>query len=425
MTDLRARAIAILHRNDRGGYTVPTDGLYPFQWNWDSGFAALGLRTFDEARAWQELRSLLRGQWADGMVPHIVFHQPDPRYYPGPEVWGIEQAAAAPKAVPTSGITQPPMLGVAAWRLLERAAERDLARAAAAELYPKILAWHRWFRAARDPAGTGLVATFHPWETGMDNSPAWDAPLANVPIDPIPPYERRDLGHVAADQRPRQSEYDRYLTLVHRFRARRWDPAALFAETPFRVTDLATNSILLAADHSLLALGDALGLTEGRAELEAWSERGRRAFAALWDEAAGAYRSQDQLTGEPITVGTAAGFLPLFAGVPDQARAARLIATMERWLGQTRHGVPTTDPAAPQFEPRRYWRGPVWLIVNWMIAEGLGLYGADALADRLRADSRSLVEHGGLWEYYHPETGEGLGGPDFTWTSAMVLAWLQ
>lgn len=30
------RAKRILAANDRGGYTVPTDRLYPFQWNWDS-----------------------------------------------------------------------------------------------------------------------------------------------------------------------------------------------------------------------------------------------------------------------------------------------------------------------------------------------------------------------------------------------------
>ena len=35
-------ARAILARNDRGGYTVPTDRLYPFQWNWDSAFVAIG-----------------------------------------------------------------------------------------------------------------------------------------------------------------------------------------------------------------------------------------------------------------------------------------------------------------------------------------------------------------------------------------------
>ncbi len=38
--DAAAREILIAH--DRGGYSVPTHGLYPYQWNWDSAFAAFG-----------------------------------------------------------------------------------------------------------------------------------------------------------------------------------------------------------------------------------------------------------------------------------------------------------------------------------------------------------------------------------------------
>ena len=50
---MRAQAEEVLRRNDRGGYTVPSARLYPYQWNWDSGFVALGWLTFDEPRAWQ------------------------------------------------------------------------------------------------------------------------------------------------------------------------------------------------------------------------------------------------------------------------------------------------------------------------------------------------------------------------------------
>ena len=43
-TDARDdEARAILARNDRGRYTIPTSGLYPYQWNWDSAFAAVGI----------------------------------------------------------------------------------------------------------------------------------------------------------------------------------------------------------------------------------------------------------------------------------------------------------------------------------------------------------------------------------------------
>src|SRR5690242_20978724 len=76
MTDLLERARAILRGNDRGGYTVPTHRLYPFQWNWDSAFVAMGWATFDEARGFTEVERLLEGQWDDGLVPQIVFHAP-------------------------------------------------------------------------------------------------------------------------------------------------------------------------------------------------------------------------------------------------------------------------------------------------------------------------------------------------------------
>ena len=58
---LDAEAVRILRLNDRGGYTVPTDGLYPYQWNWDSAFAALGFAAFDIGRAWVELETLFSG----------------------------------------------------------------------------------------------------------------------------------------------------------------------------------------------------------------------------------------------------------------------------------------------------------------------------------------------------------------------------
>ena len=82
-------ARAILRGNDRGGYCVPTARLYPFQWNWHFTFVAMGWGTFDEARAWQEITSLLKGQWEDGLIPQIVFHAPSDDYFPGPDVWGI------------------------------------------------------------------------------------------------------------------------------------------------------------------------------------------------------------------------------------------------------------------------------------------------------------------------------------------------
>src|ERR1041384_4354088 len=67
------QAIAVLKTNDRGLYTIPASRLYPHQWLWDSCFIAIGQRHYDTERAKIEILSLLRAQWANGMVPHMIF----------------------------------------------------------------------------------------------------------------------------------------------------------------------------------------------------------------------------------------------------------------------------------------------------------------------------------------------------------------
>jgi glycogen debranching enzyme len=87
--------------------------------------------------------------------------------------------------------------------------------------------------------------------------------------------------------------------------------------------------------------------------------------------------------------------------------------------------VPSHDPADPRFEPKRYWRAPVWLITNYMIADGLRRAGEGETADRIARSSLDLIETSGFAEYYDPMTGEACGGGRFTWTAAMVLEFLR
>jgi hypothetical protein len=55
--------------------------------------------------------------------------------------------------------------------------------------------------------------------------------------------------------------------------------------------------------------------------------------------------------------------------------------------------VPTYD--LPGFNPRRYWRGPVWINTGWLLWLGLRQHGVHALAAELRADLRALVSGSG------------------------------
>ena len=187
--DLANRAAAVLEANWMGHATRASALLYPHQWSWDSACIAIGYSGWDQERAQAELRWLFASQWADGLLPHIRFAQ-DARYFPGPEFWQAHLSRFAPTEPPTSGIVQPPVHATAAWRVFRRARERDEATGFLRELQPKLAAWHAYLYRERTRGDDGLVEIWHPWESGMDNSPLWDDALARIapPSGAIPPY---------------------------------------------------------------------------------------------------------------------------------------------------------------------------------------------------------------------------------------------
>ena len=415
---LNEAARAILRRNDRGGYTVPNARVYPFQWNWDSAFVALGFDTFDRDRAWTEIETLFRAQWDDGFVPHIVFWQEDEGYFPGPEVWATGRQPV------TSGITQPPVAATVVRRLWD-SAERDgvgpAFRPRLELLFDALLAWHRWFAQHRDPEHRGVVVAMHPWETGRDNSPEWDAPGEPIDVSNVGDYVRRDTGHLDAKVRPTKLEYDRYVALVQYGRAQGWDHARIAAGNPFRVADVGMSMILLRANRDLLALARALARDEG--EIAGWIARAEVGVGWLWDDEHRTWCSRDLLTGRHSGFVTSASFLSFYAGLADAAKDQTMIAHAERIGASVAYLMPSLDPDDPGFQMVRYWRGPVWAVVNYMIGTGLAEAGHSRLGDKVRDDTLRLIERNGFFEAFSPIDGTGSGGDDFSWTAAIWLAW--
>lgn len=411
-------ATRILSLNDLGNYTVPTHGLYPFQWNWDSCLTALGQGHLDEARAWREIETLFEHQWEDGMVPHIVFHKQDEGYFPGPDVWSTG------RVVPTSGITQPPVAGFAVARLFQRARDRALAEQKARALLPKVHAWHEWFFRCRDPKGTGLVAVIHPWETGRDNSVDWDEAFERVPTEGVMPFTRRDTQHANPEHRPTQAQYERYIWLVQRFRDLGWDNSRLHDASPFQLVDPGFNGILLRACADLATLAEALGEPAIATAAGARADHGAIALESLWSDARGQYLCLDRVTGQLVDSPSVAGILAAFAPIP-RARAAALAQRVRALANGTRFLVPSHDQQDHRFDARRYWRGPVWLIVNYMIADGLAAQGEGEVAAQITRSSLELIHDSGFAEYYDPLDGTPCGGASFTWTAAMVIEFLK
>ena len=402
------QARAILRGNDRGGYTVPTAGLYPYQWNWDSAFAAWGFAQFDIDRAWTELDTLFSGQWETGMVPHILFHQPDPGYFPGPDVWATDGKGP----VSSSGISQPPVAATFARAIYDRDAKAGEARLRA--LFPKMVAWHRWFMNWRN--SDGMIFITHPWEAGRDNAPDWDDAMAAIDPQGVGSYTRRDTSHVNPDMRPTKADYDRYIWLVQRGQRLGWDEAAMAREAPFRVADPTMTFILLRANQDLAALADALG--ESRVEIDAWSAEMRAGAERLKNDH-GIFDAINLATGQHTGNTTSASFLCWYAGV----ESAEMFAALEEAFRTSAYPVPSQSVNAESFDAKRYWRGPTWAIINSLISLGLADMGHTDMAERLRQATREVIARHGFAEYFDPHTGEAAGGGTFTWTAAVWLAW--
>jgi hypothetical protein len=268
-----------------------------------------------------------------------------------------------------------------------------------AEVVPALERWHRWLHAERRV--DGLVAIVHPWEAA-DNSPRFDEALRQLDgAGPAP--QRTDSREVAGDERPTDRDYQRYLALVDWLRRHEYRPP--LDDAPFVYLDLTFNAIFAVAEEDLAVLWNELGDDGARAGAAATELR-----AALAGRSDG-YETIDSL-------------LPLYAGAADARRLYdEALWSPERFgpSADAPWAVTSTSKSSSAFDPRRYWRGPVWINVNWFLVRGLERSGLVAEAHELRRMTLELVERSGFAEYYDPRTGEPLGSRSFSWSAALTL----
>ncbi|WKE71814.1 trehalase family glycosidase [Streptomyces sp. WP-1] len=421
---LPVRAARVLDANWTGASTVPSQGLYPHQWSWDSAFIAIGLRHLSPLRAQTELETLLAAQWADGRVPHIVFNPSVPldAYFPGPDFWRSTtagRAAGAPRTVQTSGIVQPPVHALAAWLVHRADPGLSHARGFLARVHPRLAAWHRYLLRHRDLGGGGLVSVVHPWEQGMDNSPCWDAPLARIDPAPARSFRRADLDHGAPEDRPTDLDYGRYVRLAVEYRDRRYEDG----HGEFAVEDPSFNALLIASEHALAHIAAELGASP--AARHARAERLTSALVErLWSAESGMFLCRDVSGGELIPERGVSGLIPLLLPMLPRELVTTLVRTLTGphfGLGGATRLVPSYDLLGEAFDPHRYWRGPAWFNTSWLVERGLRLHGERAPADALAAAMLELAEASGFAEYVDPYTGEACGAMGFGWTAALAL----
>lgn len=438
---IRRMAVAALKANDTGKIIIAGEGLYPHRWGWDSAINAIGLARFDPKRAVAEISAQMEAQWKNGKVPHIQFNPAAPAeaYFPGPARWEVHQVARVKgprQGIETSALVQPPFQAIAALEVLK--ADPRLA-GQLKELYPKFVKWHAYLHDQR-VGGSGLVDIVHPWESGTDNSPRWDAPLRQVKVDKsrMEPFVRRDLKPDGSNkhERPSNDEYDRYIWLVEQYKRAGYNDGRYLPNAEFRVGDVLFTAVLARADEALLELAQKIGVPADPS-LKRWATQSRRAILKQWDPSLGGTFDFDQKRREPLRTLTLANFAPLVAGRLDSAQLKAQLDLLEspKFLGNPslkRRLPPSTSPEDPAFDPARYWRGPNWAVSTWILWRALNAASkeakmpalaarANALASALRSESLAQASRNGAAEYAHAVTDAPLGSKRQSWTAATLL----
>ena len=189
------------------------------------------------------------------------------------------------------------------------------------------------------------------------------------------------------------------------------------------VEDPSFTAITARAAADLAGIADRAG--QDGSEPRRLASAARAGLDALWDDELGWFRPYDVRTapGRPGHLHRPGRPLRRRRRGP---RGAVWLARLDAWSRALSAAIATTDPEDPSFDPIRYWRGPVWVLVNWLVADGLSRTGRPRDAQRaeaLRLTTRALVEQG-FSEYYDPRNRAGIGGQGFSWSAALTLAWL-
>ena len=354
-------------------YTRPSPQHYPWQWYWDSCFAAIAWRRFDSERSERELRTLLAAQQPDGFIGHTIFWIGPPR-----DLRRFTYNVLSRTANMTSSI-QPPLLAWA-WRI----AVGDPAGE------PQILAHEQWLAEHRDLDGDGLIWIVQPDESGLDASPQFD-----------PIWGRRSHSQPG------------FVRLVRRNRRLSYDLRQIHAAGGPVCAEVMTNVLY---GLSRLALGKP-SLTPAIVE-------------RMYDEPSGLFWPLSRPAPRGRVPLTWAALSPL--ALPDLPEQIGRRLVEEHLLDPARFWLPVPVPSVSAGDPafslrdtvipglRRYWRGPSWVNAAWLLWLGLQRLGYEEQARELAMRLAGATLSSGLREYYQPYSGQGMGAKSFAWSALAV-----
>jgi hypothetical protein len=389
------------HLNFDYSYICPSPDEYQWQWFWDSCFHAISLAHVDPVQALRELDTLVATQRDDGFIGHIHFW--------GVKFGGIAHPWAYGQSLPgeflrSSGLIQPPVLAQA----VERVGEIIGDVAIPPRFMQALDLYHEWLATNRVPDDDGLLVIVSPYEAGTDQSPVFD----------------EALGFKSSPGRWRAGFKNRRIDLWNWIAG--YNSAKMLSRRRFYVKDALVNGLYAESLATMARMHHSQGNNQSAAAYDAMAAKVTASMLdKMLDRANGGFLSligNDERRAQPVTIGA---IVPLvMPNIPqdivDEIVERHILRRDKFWL---RYPLPSVAATEQTFNPREaklIWRGPTWINTNWMVWRGMRAHGHSESAEHLAARTVELVATQGLFEFYNPLSGQGMGARSFGW-SALAL----
>ncbi len=425
----------------------PSSEYYYHAWFWDSVFHAMALVHSDPTLALENIKFLTDSQWENGHIGHIIYRFEELPYFPGKTFWHTEGKSKS--GIISSGIIQPPILAIGLRYVYEHLHDETLRKQFTTSLVPAVEKYHIYLKNTHDRENSGLISIFHPWSSGSDNAIIFDRQMRAIALTDIPQQVFEEVRDKRVDNkvgdnetRPLEEDYYRFLYLVHLGNKLGWDYEKIPDHFPFAVKDVSVNGLWCFANEALGQLLVSVNREKDAEKYFTWTKQTRHALQECWDQQKGGFTNVDVVNGGWIQEYSEsfANFMPFLTGNIPSSQLEKLLAKLEDpnqyWV---KYPVPSVPINHPQFELKRYWRGPTWPAINYFIVFGLqkilqntsDVYTKqqkeriERVRQTLIKKTMQMIEKEGFYENFIPakptDGKSGNGFANFSWTAAVYI----
>ncbi len=354
---------------------------------WDSCFHAYILASLEPAIAQQEILALLIHIDKEGFIPHMIYHTGRGKVVPPKYQSILDTFWSSPFH---SNLIQPPVLALAVSKIFEKTKDTQFLT----DVIPKLEKYYRFLAQTRDHDKDHLLAIIHSWESGWDNSQRWDA-LYNVKTG-----KQQEINRQKAE-------------LIKAYQTVNWKIQEIFDLGLFIVKPIDFN-VLYAWNLEILSnLCKKINRNH-----EFFKEKAILTKKAIFSKMYDGTTFFDLYSNNELSnIPSAAMFFPMLLDHPFDYSDILSTYLVDRNQFNSPNGIPTTSLNHPFHSPNEYWRGNIWIQVNWLIFRGLLTQMKIELVRELAKKIFHLLYQNGFWEYFNPQTGVGLGAAEYSWDS--------